>query len=317
MAMPVGYKPSPLGYGSPRSSPFRRPESPVSPSPLRQTTPTASPFKGPNTPNHNTASSGLAGLATTPTGTSRYGGGTGGTTPVPTNGSWTPRNQQQSSQLQPAAEISGHRGGAAGSSSLSSAGAGASAGAMSMAHGSALSQLQPAQVRTLREGFQILDRDSDGTVGREDVADMLNQLGLPSTPADVSQFFPAGAPQTVNMGTFLNSLASALAALSPSAELLSALSAFDENDSGEIDAAELRDALLHTAPEPGEHPLSEMEINRVMQGFMGRRAFTNKNKPGPGFGKRGDVFKYQDLVNSISGSGQGADSGEGAEAGDA
>lgn len=44
-------------------------------------------------------------------------------------------------------------------------------------HSSALSQLQPTQVRTLREGFQILDRDSDGTVNREDVADMLNQLG--------------------------------------------------------------------------------------------------------------------------------------------
>ena len=41
----------------------------------------------------------------------------------------------------------------------------------------ALSKLQPAQVRELREGFQILDRDSDGQVGREDVADMLTQLG--------------------------------------------------------------------------------------------------------------------------------------------
>ncbi len=41
----------------------------------------------------------------------------------------------------------------------------------------ALSKLQPAQVRELREGFQILDRDSDGQVGREDVADMLSQLG--------------------------------------------------------------------------------------------------------------------------------------------
>ncbi|CAK7202130.1 hypothetical protein SEUCBS139899_004850 [Sporothrix eucalyptigena] len=301
MAMPVGYKPSPLGYGSPRSSPFRRPESPVSPSPLRQTTPTASPFRGPSTPGNNGAPNGLAG---TPTVSSRYGGGTGGTTPVPTNGSWTPRNQQHTSQLQPPAEI-GH--------SLP----GSSTNTMSMAHGSALSQLQPAQVRTLREGFQILDRDSDGTVGRDDVADMLNQLGLPSTPADVSQFFPAGAPQTINMGTFLNSLASALAALSPSAELLSALSAFDEDDSGEIDAAELRDALLHTAPEPGEPALTEMEINRVMQGFMGRRAFTNKSKPGPGSGfgsKRGDVFKYQELVNSIAGSGQGAGAGEGGEA---
>jgi len=41
----------------------------------------------------------------------------------------------------------------------------------------ALSKLQPAQVRELREGFQILDRDNDGQVGRDDVADMLNQLG--------------------------------------------------------------------------------------------------------------------------------------------
>lgn len=46
-----------------------------------------------------------------------------------------------------------------------------------MGNGNALSQLQPSQVRTLREGFQILDRDSDGMVNKEDVADMLNQLG--------------------------------------------------------------------------------------------------------------------------------------------
>ena len=41
-----------------------------------------------------------------------------------------------------------------------------------------MSQLQPSQVRTLREGFQILDRDSDGVVVREDAIDMLNQLGM-------------------------------------------------------------------------------------------------------------------------------------------
>lgn len=40
-----------------------------------------------------------------------------------------------------------------------------------------MSQLQPAQVRTLRDGFQLMDRDSDGVVNREDVADMLTQLG--------------------------------------------------------------------------------------------------------------------------------------------
>lgn len=47
----------------------------------------------------------------------------------------------------------------------------------SLGQGNALSQLQSAQVRTLRDGFQILDRDCDGVVNRDDVADMLNQLG--------------------------------------------------------------------------------------------------------------------------------------------
>jgi hypothetical protein len=46
-----------------------------------------------------------------------------------------------------------------------------------VAGGNALSQLQPQQLRVMRDGFQILDRDSDGSVNREDVADMMNQLG--------------------------------------------------------------------------------------------------------------------------------------------
>ena len=47
----------------------------------------------------------------------------------------------------------------------------------SAAENNTLSKLQPAQVRELRDGFQLLDRDSDGQVSRDDVADMLAQLG--------------------------------------------------------------------------------------------------------------------------------------------
>jgi Ca2+-binding EF-hand superfamily protein len=39
----------------------------------------------------------------------------------------------------------------------------------------------------MREGFQILDRDSDGVVNRDDVADMLNQLGEDKLPPCKSQ----------------------------------------------------------------------------------------------------------------------------------
>jgi hypothetical protein len=115
----------------------------------------------------------------------------------------------------------------------------------------------------------------------------------------------------MNLPTFMNSIATLLAALSPPAELLSAFSAFDEDDSGQVDLAELRDALLHTAPEPGENILTEREIDKVMNGFIGRRAFQKHS--GGGMGKRGEVFKYQEFVAGIAG---GASDGKGDQAND-
>ena len=46
--------------------------------------------------------------------------------------------------------------------------------------GDALARLPPAQVREMREGFEILDRDNDGQVNREDVVDVLTSLGQPT-----------------------------------------------------------------------------------------------------------------------------------------
>lgn len=161
---------------------------------------------------------------------------------------------------------------------------------------STMSKLQSAQVRELREGFQILDRDSDGVVGRDDIVDMLSQLGLPSGPSDIAPFFPASQPQTTTLPAFLTSISTLLSELSPSSELLSAFSAFDDDDNGQVDLNELRDALLHTAPEPGDAPLTDREINKITDGFSARRAFTKG-----AMGKRGEVFKYQDFVAAVSG----------------
>lgn len=170
-----------------------------------------------------------------------------------------------------------------------------------MSESNALSKLQPAQVRELRECFQILDRDSDGVVDADDVRDMLNQLGLPSSDRDVEQFFTSGGTgaggQKSTMAVFLTQISTLLATLSPSAELLNAFSAFDDDDSGQVDLAELRDALLHTIPDQGEQALTPSEVDRVLGGFSGRRAF-GKTMMG---GKRGEVFKYQEFVNSIAG----------------
>ncbi|OAQ89377.1 hypothetical protein VFPFJ_05786 [Purpureocillium lilacinum] len=275
VSVSTAYKPSPLGYGSPpsRSSPFGRPESPASPSPLRHTTPSSSPTKA-------------APLA----GASRFARPT---TPTSTQDSWTPRAQTPvESMASPQRPESIPR----------------APPTKALSNGNALSQLLPAQVRTLRDGFQILDRDCDGVVNREDVADMLSQLGLPNGHSDVAKFFPPSRPQTIALAAFLNSLAEALAALSPSAELLSAFSAFDDDDSGQVNWAELRDALLNTAPEPGERALTAAEVDKVVDGFTGRRAF-NRNMNAQLGAKKGEVFKYQEFVHSIMGGNGSADNG--------
>lgn len=85
--------------------------------------------------------------------------------------------------------------------------------------------------------------------------------------------------------------------MSSSYELNAAFSAFDDDDSGQIDMEELRDALLHTAPESADEALSAAEVESVIAGFRGRRMFTGRQ----GVGKKGDVFRYRDFVGSVTG----------------
>jgi len=41
----------------------------------------------------------------------------------------------------------------------------------------AVSKLDPARILEMRDAFQILDRDDDGQVTKDDVIEMLSQLG--------------------------------------------------------------------------------------------------------------------------------------------
>lgn len=125
--------------------------------------------------------------------------------------------------------------------------------------------------------------------------------GLPSSNADLTPFFPPSSGPTLTLPAFLTQISSLLSLISPPAELMSAFSAFDDDDSGQVDLTELRDALLHTAPEPGERLLNEKDIDKIVNGFSGRRAFGKSSGMGMGMSKRGEVFKYQEFVSAVSG----------------
>ncbi|KAI9775269.1 MAG: hypothetical protein M1839_001321 [Geoglossum umbratile] len=270
MSISSTYKPSPLSLGSPRASPFRRPESPASPSTVRTTTPTQSPTK---------PTAGTPAL-------------------VDKAGNWTPRGLALVGSREPSSPTRGANAIGTGSPMMGAQKLRSTPSAME--GNGPLSQLNPAQVRELREGFQLLDRDSDGHVGRDDIADMLANLGLDASSSAISSFFPPGSSQTLTLPQFLTQLSSLLSLISPSQELLSAFAAFDDDDSGQVDLGELRDALLHTAPEPGEggRMLTEGEVDRVMTGFTGRRTFGKGSN-----GRRGEVFRYEDFVGAVSGGG--------------
>lgn len=170
-----------------------------------------------------------------------------------------------------------------------------------------LSKLPPPLLHSMRESFSVMDRDNDGHVNSADVADMLSQLGLTATPSALAAYF--NGAQSINLATYLNTISDLLSGMSRSAELAAAFEAFDDGDDGQIDMAELKDALLHTAPEPGERKMTEREIDMVVEEFSGRRAFGKRPKS---LG-RGEVFRYQEFMAGLTG-GNAGEAGQGTAA---
>ncbi|KAM0796182.1 hypothetical protein BDR22DRAFT_561176 [Usnea florida] len=318
---PPTYKPSPLSYGSPRTSPFkrpdspaspfRRPDSPSSPSPIpsnRATTPTpTSPTKlqaaitatPPSEPGSRTPRGGLNVTPSPLLTTSREEpklfsspsrSETSSTATMTASHQFQPSNNTNNTATPERPPIMGGLGGRNNPPTRD-----------------ALSQMPPSRVREMRECFQILDRDNDGLVTREDVADMLTNLGDPTPPstttATTTPFFPPSTPYPLPLPTYLSTLSTLLHPLSSPAELLNAFSAFDERDSGEIDLRELKDALTHT-----QGGMSARAVEEVVGGFVGRREF---GKEGGRVGARGEVFRYREWVAGLMGGEERKGEGEG------
>ncbi|PGH23262.1 hypothetical protein AJ80_02678 [Polytolypa hystricis UAMH7299] len=278
------YKPSPLSFGSPRTSPFRRPSIASSPTTVIRPTTPGSPGSKTHTPIQSPSKLNQSHIA--------KDGEVFSAAPISSSPS-RPRDFPSSPT----------RGAHIRSESTSSM-MGSKLNDRPVVNADILAKLPPAQLREMREAFQVFDRDNDGQVNREDVAEVLLNLGLDASPSATSAFFPPGAPQTLNLPTYLNSIASLLAPLSSPQEMLNAFAAFDEDDSGQVDLDELRDALLNTSPDPNEKPLTEREVDEVVRGFTGRRVFGSKGGKAAGLGgagKRSEVFRYQEFVGSVTG----------------
>lgn len=156
------YKPSPLSFNSPRTSPFRRPSSPGSPTTaIRASTPASSPGRG-LTP--VTSPSKLNQTYTVGENEEALAEDEQPVTSTPKSPRW---------REPPVSPTKGAPGRNSSSSPMSAR------SVRTNAVGSdTLSKLPASQVRDMREAFQVLDRDNDGNVNRDDVADVLSNLGM-------------------------------------------------------------------------------------------------------------------------------------------
>lgn len=156
-------------------------------------------------------------------------------------------------------------------------------------------------LRSLRESFEVLDPNATGNLNAAALPPVLEQIGLPVDSRTLSSFFPPNKSSQLNLASYLDMICDPLGQLSSPDELAAAFGAFDVDDSGQIDAQELKQALLRTVPEPAEaNPgarLAEADVDAILQGFTSRRAFGSKSASAV----KGDVFKWRDFVNSVSG----------------
>lgn len=183
---------------------------------------------------------------------------------------------------------------------------------------SSISTLPPQLLHLLKESFSLLDRDSDGFITPSDISAMHSQLSVSSSePFNIRSYIPppSGAEQKVSLPQYLSIISTLHSPIHPAPSLLSAFSAFDPDDSGQIDLEELSDAI---SSRPGAKAgLRTNEIAQVTEGFKGRRMFQKRGMGAGGLGGvkgvgvdvsergHGDVFKYREFVANVSGTGGG------------
>ncbi|KAF1984177.1 hypothetical protein K402DRAFT_359539 [Aulographum hederae CBS 113979] len=313
--MSTPLRPSPLSFNNGRPSPFRRPESPLSTSSTVRASPTTSPLKPTPSSTYLSPTVSRANASTSADASWLSRNKTNSTSP-PASPTHSPRHTstnrpsgpERSNTATSASTVPPlHPQASPHTSSPTKASVGGGSGGGSGGNGSLnpkdpLASVPPQTLHTMRESFTVLDRSNAGVVTPADVADMLSQLGLDASSASLSTYFhsaSSGTNQSINLSTYLSTLAADFTRLSRPDELLAAFSAFDDDDSGQVGIGELTDALTSVAGEDGR-AMREGEVGRCVEGWAGRRAFAKGGKGGLG-GGREEVFRYREFVGSVVG----------------
>jgi len=99
------------------------------------------------------------------------------------------------------------------------------------------------QVAEFKEGFQIMDRDRDGTIGKEDLRGTFDEIGRMVSDDDLDGML-ADAPGPINFTTLLHMFASRSSGESDDDDVVAASIRAFEKSAGKIEAEQFRTMLM-------------------------------------------------------------------------
>ncbi|KAJ8103880.1 hypothetical protein POJ06DRAFT_243051 [Lipomyces tetrasporus] len=107
----------------------------------------------------------------------------------------------------------------------------------------AFTQISQSQINQIKESFTMLDSDRDGNISAADLEQMLTSLGQYPSSQTISDMMTR-MPSPLQFAPYLTAMSAILCQFSSKDELVTAFSAFDDDDSGHANVQELRDALI-------------------------------------------------------------------------
>ncbi|CEP21208.1 Mlc2 [Cyberlindnera jadinii] len=134
---------------------------------------------------------------------------------------------------------------------------------------SKLTQLPAEQIERLRDAFQLVDQDSDGTISKEDLQKTFKSISVEKSDQEIDSMLASGE---VGFTDFLSLISNDLAQLPDKSDIQSALQVFSFDC--EVNMDEMRESLKNVGMDTDE--LDSILADFAKERMDGEKVFNGK-----------------------------------------